>query len=397
MSTVAVPGFVQEVRAYGRFDVEGCLNCDSCTVICALSNVHTSFPRKSIQQVLIGLKDSVVHSLEPWLCHDCGDCATSCPRQTEPRESMMTLRRYLVSRYDVTGIASTIQRSGAWEITAMAFVAALVFALVFVYHLFYVELPMGEFVSTPLGLEHMFPTITYFSYVVFLLPLTLMVVNGMRMHRRTMVGSGDAKIPLRFYLLELKTLTLHLFFHRNLSRCSAENHNRRWIKHWLLGTACTMMGVIAFFFLAWFQTDALYPIYDPQRWLGYIATVVMIYVPADIMISRIRKRKQEHKYSERGDLILPSMLLLVALSGIAVHIFRYAEWSMSCHYAYAVHLAITVALLLIELPFGKWSHVVYRPLALFFQSVKERAQEVAEVALEGAMAGERILGGTQPS
>jgi len=397
MSTVAVPGFVQEVRAYGRFDIEGCLNCDSCTVICALSNGHTSFPRKSIQQVLIGLKDSVVHSLEPWLCHDCGDCATSCPRQTEPRESMMTLRRYLVSRYDVTGIASKIQRSGAWEITAMAFVAALVFALVFVYHLFYVELPMGEFVSTPLGLEHMFPTITYFSYVVFLLPLTVMLVNGFRMHRRTMVGAGDPKISLRFYLLELKTLILHLFFHRNLSRCSAENHNRRWIKHWLLGTACTMMCVIPFFFLAWFQTDALYPIYDPQRWLGYIAAAVMIYVPLDIVISRIRKQKQVHKFSERGDLIFPSMLLLVALSGIAVHIFRYAEWSMSCHYAYAVHLGITVALLLIELPFGKWSHVVYRPLALFFQSVKERAREVAEVALEDGIAGERILGGTKPS
>jgi hypothetical protein len=256
---------------------------------------------------------------------------------------------------------------------------------------------MGEFVSTPLGLEHMFPTITYFSYVVFLLPLTLMLVNGFRMHRRTMVGARDTKIPLRFYLLELKTLILHLFFHRNLSRCSAEKHNRRWIEHWLLGTTCTMMCVITFFFLAWFQTDALYPIYDPQRWLGYIATVVMIYVPADIVIGRIRKRKQEHKYSERGDLIFPLMVLLVALSGIAVHIFRYAEWSMPCHYAYAVHLAITVALLLIELPFGKWSHVVYRPLALFFQSVKERAQEVGEVALEGEMAGERILGGTQPS
>jgi len=310
---------------------------------------------------------------------------------------MMTLRRYLVSRYDVTGIASRVQRSGLWEVMALASVAALVFALVVAYHLYYVELPMGEFVSTPLGLEHMFPTITYFSYSVFLLPLTLMVVNGMRMHRRTMVGTAEAKIPLRFYLLELKTLILHLFFHRNLNRCNAEQHNRRWIKHWLLGTACTMMCVIPFFFLGWFQTEALYPVYHPQRWLGYFATAVMIYVPVDIVISRIRKRKQEHKYSERGDLIFPLMLLLVALSGIAVHIFRYAEWSMACHYAYAAHLAITVPLLLIELPFGKWSHVVYRPLALFFQSVKDRAQEVAEVALEGEMTGERIFRGTQTS
>jgi len=101
----------------------------------------------------------------------------------------------------------------------------------------------------------------------------------------------------------------------------------------------------------------------------------MIGASARIIASRARKHIDRHKFSEMTDMVFPVMLLLVAVSGIAVHLFRYAGWELICHYSYAVHLAITVPLLLIELPFGKWSHVMYRPLALYFQSVKERAMK----------------------
>jgi ferredoxin len=350
-----------------------------------------------MQQALLGLKSSLVGSLEPWLCHDCGDCATACPRQTEPRESMMTLRRYLAAHYDLTGISSRIHRSKTWELKAMAFVAALVFVLVVVYHLFYVDLTMDNFVSTSMGLEHMFPMITYFSLVVFLLPLSIMTANAIRMYRCTMARNNGAKIPLRLFFTEAKTFVIHFVSHRNMRQCNDDVHQKRWIRHWLLGMACTMMCAIAFFFLGWLQTDAIYPLYHPQRWLGYLATVVMIYVPLDIVISRIKKREQQHRFSERSDLIFPIMLLLVAVTGIAVHIFRYAELSLACHYTYALHLAITVSLLVIEMPFGKWSHVMYRPLALYFQAVKERAMDEAEVRAEAPLAGETVLKGAQPT
>jgi ferredoxin len=375
MSTVAVPGFVQEIRAYGRFDTEGCLNCGSCTVVCTLSEGHASFPRKPIQLALLGLKSSLLGALEPWLCHDCGECATTCPRQTEPRESMMTLRRYLISRYDVTGISSRIFRSRIWEIAALAVVAAIVFALVAVYHLNYVDMPVEDFVTTPFGLEHMFPLITYFTYAVFLLPLLVMAINGFRMYRWTMGGPRDVKVPFHLYLQEIGTFIIHLFSHRNLKQCSGDKEERRWIEHWLAGTGTVIMCVIVFFFLSWFQTDALYPLTHPQRWLGYLATAMMIGASARIIASRARKHIDRHKFSEMTDMVFPVMLLLVAVSGIAVHLFRYAGWELICHYSYAVHLAITVPLLLIELPFGKWSHVMYRPLALYFQSVKERAMK----------------------
>jgi len=256
---------------------------------------------------------------------------------------------------------------------------------------------MDDFVSTSMGLEHMFPLITYFTLVVFLLPLSIMLANAVRMYRCTMTGTSERGIPFHLYLAEAKTFIIHLFTHRNLRQCGEDAHHTRWISHLLLGTACTMMCVIPLLFLGWFQTDAIYPFYHPQRLLGYCATAVMIVVPLDILIRRLRKRDQQHKFSEPSDLIFPIMLLLVAVTGIAVHLFRYAEMSLACHYTYALHLAVVVSLVMVEMPFGKWSHVMYRPLALYFESVKERAASGVRAQEGVTIAGESVFKGAQPT
>jgi hypothetical protein len=35
-------------------------------------------------------------------------------------------------------------------------------------------------------------------------------------------------------------------------------------------------------------------------------------------------------------------------------------------------------MLILEVPFGKWAHLYYRPLAIYFQTVKMKAREVQE-------------------
>jgi hypothetical protein len=38
-----------------------------------------------------------------------------------------------------------------------------------------------------------------------------------------------------------------------------------------------------------------------------------------------------------------------------------------------IHLMIAVPMLVIEVPFAKWTHQLYRPLILFLMKVKQRA------------------------
>jgi len=381
MRETSDPSLLSEVRKYGVFNAHGCFNCGSCTIVCDLATDSASFPRRTMQSVVLGLKDSVQQSLEPWLCHDCGDCSVTCPREAKPRESMMTLRRYLMAQYDWTGLSRRICRSPAWETAALSSAAVLVLVLIILYHLYIEHLDISIFRSTSMGLEHMFNRITYFTLAVFLLPAFFIASHAARMLSLTMRRGPHAAIPVKFYLAEAKTMFLQMVTHKQILKCPATIQRRRWIMHWLLAFGCCLMFVIKFFFLRWFQTDKIYALYNPQRWLGYMGAAFLLLGSLDILIERARKREPIYGKSGLGDLILPLLLLLTALSGMAVHVLRYVGLGLGAHYAYAVHLMIVVPMLLVEVPFGRSSHMLYRPLALYFTAVKERA-------LKSLMAGE---------
>jgi ferredoxin len=385
MTETSDPTLLAEVRKYGVFNARGCFNCGSCTIDCDLATGSASFPRRTMQSVVLGLKDSVRQSLDPWLCHDCGDCSVTCPREAKPRESMQTLRRYLMAQYDWTGLSRRICRSPAWEISALATVAALVLALIVLYHLYVEHLEISVFRSTAMGLEHMFNRITYFTLAVFLIPALFMVSHVARMLSLTMRRDPHAAIPLRFYVAEAQTMFLQMVTHKQILKCPAHMQKRRWVMHWLLAFGCCLMFVIKFFFLKWFQTDKIYPLHNPQRWLGYVGAAFLVVGALDILIERARKPEPIYKRSGLRVAMLPVLLLLTALSGMAVHVLRYVGLGLGAHYAYAVHLMIAVPMLLVEVPFGGSSHMLYRPLALYFAAVKARALE-DQAALEEKVA-----------
>ncbi len=378
MDNLVDPELLTEIRKYGRFDVNACMNCGSCTLSCDLSADHAAFPRKTMQRALFGLRGSLDRSLEPWLCHDCGECSEVCPRHAEPRESMATLRRYLAGRYDFSGLSSRMLRSKCWAILSLTAAALIFLALFACYHLVYAELTVDDMLSMPLGLEHMFGMIVDFTLVVVAIPLVVMAVNALRMYRYTMGKPSGERIPARHYFAEFKTMLSHAVSHENIRKCMAGAGVKRWKKHWLLGLAYSMKIVIIVFFLGWFQTDTLYPVYHPQRWIGYFIAAVLIAFPVDILVGRMRKKEEIHRFTQASDLTFPVTMLLTAVSGLAVHVFRYADMPMACLYSYALHLAFAVSLLVIEMPFGKFSHVLYRPMALYFQSVRVLAAEASK-------------------
>ena len=48
---------------------------------------------------------------------------------------------------------------------------------------------------------------------------------------------------------------------------------------------------------------------------------------------------------------------------------------MATYVTYMVHLAIAAPMLFVEVPFGKWAHLLYRPLAIFVAEVQKEAME----------------------
>src|SRR5208283_3961832 len=142
------PTLLADIRRYGKFDTAGCYQCGSCTISCDLVTDSVSFPRKIIRYALLGLRQPLIESLDPWICHDCGDCSLICPRQAEPRISMMTVRRFLTAQYDWTGLSSKILASRAWYVGSLIAASASVLLLILLYHLLYVKLSVHDFATT---------------------------------------------------------------------------------------------------------------------------------------------------------------------------------------------------------------------------------------------------------
>ncbi|HPA81576.1 MAG TPA: 4Fe-4S dicluster domain-containing protein, partial [Thermoanaerobaculales bacterium] len=123
------PGLSAELAEFGGTTVNKCFNCGNCTAVCALSEGDTVFPRKIIRYLQLGLDERIEESPEPWMCYYCGTCSETCPREAHPGELMMSLRRWLMTRYDVTGLARRLYLSTWWEIGMLAVVALIVLAL----------------------------------------------------------------------------------------------------------------------------------------------------------------------------------------------------------------------------------------------------------------------------
>jgi nitrate reductase gamma subunit len=111
--------------------------------------------------------------------------------------------------------------------------------------------------------------------------------------------------------------------------------------------------------------------------LGYYATATLLVITLEAMWSRYKKKEQVHKFSHSSDWLFLILLFLTATSGIFLHLFRLMNLTYPSYIIYIIHIMIAGPMLIIEVPFGKWSHMLYRPLAVYLASVKEKARAMA--------------------
>jgi heterodisulfide reductase subunit C len=375
-----------ELKEYGRINLEECFNCGNCTAVCPLTSDDYPFPRKMIRLVQIGDAERLQESLDPWLCYYCGDCSETCPKGAEPAEGMMSIRRWLTAQYDWTGLARKFYTSVVWEVGSMVLLGALVVLLFVIFHGPMVTNQVELNTFAPVGNVHLGDWIMAAGLLFFI------GANVLSMYRHVMQSGDRNKIPLSLYFTEAWHLVYHFATQKRWTDCEdiEYEHGKReqrmsWLAHVLLVSGYVLMLVLIIFFLRWFQTDEIYPLWHPQRWLGYYATIVLLYGAGRAIWGRLQKNIQMHRFSHPSDWIFPILLAVVTLTGIFQHTFRYLGWALPTYYTYVIHLAFAVPMLVLEVPFGKWSHLYYRPLAIYFERVKVNARQIEDQAA-GALA-----------
>jgi ferredoxin len=358
---------MQELKEYGAVEIEKCFNCGNCTAICPLTSDEYPFPRNMIRLVQVGMKDRLLGSLDPWLCYYCGECSQTCPKQAEPGETMMAMRRWLTSQYDWTGLSNKLYTSKLWTVAGLVFAVALVILLALLLH--------GPMITTNVELNTFAPVeMIHISDLILALVLAFFLFsNVFRMFLFTFRRDERLKIPVSVFITEAWHLVYHALTQQRFSQCERK---RRWINHLILVVGYGLMFLLIVVFLSWFQTDNIYPIYHPQRWIGYLAALALIYGAGEALWGRIRKEHQMYAYSHVSDWLFPVLLILLAISGLLIHIFRYQGLPLTTYYTYVAHLAIMMMLYVCVGPMGKWAHLIYRPIAVYFQAVREKAKQL---------------------
>jgi hypothetical protein len=192
------------------------------------------------------------------------------------------------------------------------------------------------------------------------------------------------KIPIKLYFIEIKNLVLHFATQKRLNDCDDDTRGQKkpektktyWYVHLLLMTSYVMIFTMIVVFLGWFQTENIYAWYHPQRILGYYTTFGLLVGTVYFMYLRYKKTTIKSRKTHYTDWTFLVLLFLTTFTGILVHIFRIYGMPMTTYYTYVIHLMILFPMLMIEVPFSKWSHLAYRPFAIYFNNIVISAMKI---------------------
>jgi Fe-S oxidoreductase len=364
------PELYKEVQKLGAKDMEVCMQCGNCASTCPLSTGENTFPRKIYRYLQLGLRDKLLESPEPWLCYYCGDCGTDCPRGAEPAETMMAARRWLITQYDWTGIASRIYASPKAEVGVFMAIALFVIGLFMMFH--------GPVITDHVALTTFAPVhlVHFGDQVMIVIIFTLLFANAAKMYFGIMQGT---KVPLYLFVTQAPVFIINYFTQKRWRKCGT-GPGSAWWRHFFLFSGWVTMEVLVMIYLTSFQTDIVHSFWHPTRLFGYYATIALIFGSTTMLYSRLFKKEQRlHRYSDFTDIFFLVLIAAIAVTGIMVHFFRLAGLPILTYTIYVIHVGICVGMLVLMLPFGKLSHLMYRPLAIFLTTLKQKAIEESRV------------------
>jgi heterodisulfide reductase subunit C len=376
-----------ELRRFGATDISACFNCGVCSATCPLSVDGASFPRRMSRYAQLGQREKLLSSPELWSCYGCSECTEKCPTQADPASFMAAARRYAVASYDRTHLAYMLATS---RVFAAVFVTGLIALLAaFMYS---VHKPTD---GTRLAFFEFVPedTIHWMGVAVMAVMVVAALAGLFEMVRRVLRGpaaltsksAARKVVPAAWNALAVESLGQKRFredcadaadpVYPDAAAGTDQDarrplYLRRWFLHFatmwgfmgLLGATILDYG-LSFFNIV--QTGTPEPIYYPVRLLGTLAGAALVYGTSILMYRRLRKSDRASATSTVSDWTFLLMLWGAGLTGFALELGLYLPQPPVWGYPmFLIHVGIAMALVLL-MPFGKFAHLHYRPLALF--------------------------------
>lgn len=395
--------FVEELIASGGGDLKQCFQCATCSVVCELSRGPKPFPRKEMIWAQWGLKDRLMADPDIWVCHQCNDCSTRCPRGARPGDVLAAVRRQAVQHYSAPRLLGRMVNSTGLFPVLFVLIPALLLAGAMVlrqplenalglaepHHAFYADFFPHWLL---IGFYSSFTGLAFLGAVVG-------VVRFWRAMQAADRAAGDAT-PTTGIVPSFVSVLKSVLFHDKFRKCTAQA-SRQWTHllafyGFVVLFIVTIWATIDLYVMPLFGVESLYPfgLLHPMKLLANVGGIVLVIGCAKAILDR-RADSEAAGVSTWFDWTFVWMLLLVGVTGFATEVFRFAvepvgegAIALTAYAVYFVHLVLVFGLL-VYLPYSKFAHLIYRTVALVYAEYSGRNRDVRQLR-PGVGAGPQI-------
>ena len=363
--------FIKDVVILGGEDLKKCYQCATCSVVCPISPDNKPFPRKEMIAASWGLKDKLVKSADPWLCHNCGDCSTRCPRKAKPADVLAAVRAQAITEYSAPKpLAKALNNPmmlpilllvPAVYILIMGTLMGKIFNFQFLNFSPEGTIVHAKMVSTWL-VDVVMLTAAGFAVAVF--------ANGLKrfindIHQNALAeGKTDQKtIDAGGFIQALIRAIPTILRHAKFNECT-ENKARGTSHMLVLFAFIGLFIVTSIFFVAIYglQIHGPYSQLNPVKWLANVSGVALIIGSILLIKQRLNKPDQKSAYK---DWLLLGLVLGLGVTGMGAQLTRLAGWAAPSYTVYFIHLML-IWFTFAYLPFSKLAHLVYRTAAMTY-------------------------------
>ncbi len=371
-------GLIRTIRKAGGETVKKCYQCATCAVVCNLSPVNKPFPRKEMIMAQWGQKDQLISDPDLWLCHQCNDCSTYCPRDARPGDVLAAIRTFIYKSFAFPSFMGTALASPA----ALPFLFLLpIFILMASVWSFAPRLENGSFLFMKAGevidfnifLPHSaVDAIFVFGNIIIFLFAS---IGFTRFWKNLHKGNPEKKMSFISALIgTLKEFITHKLF----KNCDV--NNTRSTAHLILflgflGAMTTTGLVFVFIFIPHYLNmlgiESMHSFFElplagfhPVKILGALSGIGLTVGGAWLIFRRLAN-KDEIGANGYPDYLFLYVIFFAGFTGMLAWLIRVADFALVAYIMYFIHL-VFVYFLLWYMPYSKFAHMFYRTLALVY-------------------------------
>lgn len=385
--------FIRKVKAAGGDSLKKCYQCATCSMVCNLSPADKPFPRKEMIMAGWGQEELLLKDPDIWLCYQCNDCSTYCPRGAKPGDVLAAIRSYVYEKFAYPRfMGKALSSPPALPLLFLIPVAILSMCI----YLFAPRDASGEFLFTTSSVIDFNLFLPHSSvdalFVLGNILIFIVAAIGFNRFWKQLRTPGE-KYQTSFISAAISVF-IEIMVHGRFRKCG--QNETRSIGHMILlfgfiGAMITTGLVLLFVFIphyanllgiealdSWFHVPIDLP--HPVKILGALSGIGLV-AGGGMLIYRRWVDPKGVGANGYTDLLFVYMLFFTGLTGMTSWLTRLTDIPMLAYSNYFIHMTC-VFFLLWYMPYSKFAHMIYRTLALIHAKMIGREPRPVAVVKE---------------